>query len=288
MAVKFFGQFLVERGTVGREQILQAIELQEKTNLRFGEMALSMKLMTDSDVERVHLAQRSEDLRFGDMAVKLGIITPEQLQQVLTRQKNSHLYIGEALVKIGALARHDLIRYLDEFRKDQAPFLERRTIVPEGLANAETWAMVADLTYKMLTRVVNLEHRPGPCSVTSSLQSHGVVVAMDFTGALQARYLLSISSGVQAQIARAILQEADVSAEPQEVLDDTVMEFVNIVCGNAVAKAAQMGFQMDIRPPELIEAKGGPVTAKPGQSGLLFPIHVAEGERAEMALFIRG
>ena len=65
MAVKFFGQFLIEKGAVTRIDLLQAIDLQEKTNLKFGEMVVEMGLMTTTDVARVHLAQRSEDLHFG-------------------------------------------------------------------------------------------------------------------------------------------------------------------------------------------------------------------------------
>ena len=89
MAVKFFGQFLVEKGVVTREVLLQAIELQESVNLSFGATAMAMGLLTEADIEKVHNAQRCEDLRFGDMAVKLELLTADQMQQVLTRQRTA-------------------------------------------------------------------------------------------------------------------------------------------------------------------------------------------------------
>ncbi len=80
-------------------------------------------------------------------------------------------------------------------------------------------------------------------------------------------------------MAKAILKETNVDSEPIEVVEDTVMEFVNVVCGNVAAKASQMGFMIEIKPPLTIHppAEGLPVPA--GQIGLCFPIHIAEGEK---------
>ncbi len=48
MAVKFFGQFLVEQGIVTSEALLNAINLQDKNNLKLGEMAVAMGLITQA------------------------------------------------------------------------------------------------------------------------------------------------------------------------------------------------------------------------------------------------
>lgn len=286
MAVKFFGQFLVEKGLVSTDKLLAAIDLQERTNLLFGETALAMGLISTTDVDRIHDAQRSDDLRFGDMAVKLGILTPEQQQQVLTRQKNNHLYIGEALVAVGALDAQSVERLLDEFKADQAPYLTNKIAIPEGVENAMVWEMAADLTFKMLTRVANLACRPGPCQRTDSLDAKHLCAAMDFTGGIRGRYLLSVSAGVQQAIARAMLKEADVSGEPKEILDDTLMEFINIVCGNIVAKAAQMGKSMDIHPPLIFAENHQQISVPADVTALGFPIYFADGEAAELSLWI--
>ncbi|NTW88764.1 MAG: chemotaxis protein CheX, partial [Desulfobulbaceae bacterium] len=41
MAVKFFGQFLIEQGVVTSDALLNAINLQDKNNLKLGEMAVA-------------------------------------------------------------------------------------------------------------------------------------------------------------------------------------------------------------------------------------------------------
>jgi len=276
MAVKFFGQFLVERNIVSRELLLKAIELQDSVNLKFGEMALSIGMISTKQVERVHEAQKTDDLRFGDMAVKLGIMTDEQMKEVLTRQKNSHLYIGEALVKVGALSADELPRYLDEFKADQAPYMVDHVAIPAGVPHPELWEITADLTFKMFTRIVQLTFRPGQCRIINRIEPNNTIVSMRMSGAADAEYFISVSGGVREMIAKAILKEEDVSGEQEVVLDDTVMEFANVVLGNIAAKAAQIGKDVEIHPPEVVDTDGVGIDVPAGGTGLVFPIHVMD------------
>jgi len=283
MAVKFFGQFLVEKGVVSSEQVLKAIELQEKVNLKFGEMALSMGMITDKDVDRVHHAQRTEDLKFGDMAVKLGIISEAQLNEVLTRQKNNHLYIGEALVRVGGLTEEQLPQLLAEFKEDQAPYMVDRVVIPAGVPNGTLLEICADLTYKMMTRIADIQFRPGACALSDEIGSNDLLVGMELVQDLEARYVLSVSSGVRRMVAEGILKQGDVTGESEEMLNDTVMEFVNVVCGNVSAKAAQLGKNIEIRPPEVLQSGSGPLRVPAGKTGLRFPIYVSD-EKVELFL----
>ena len=285
MAVKFFGQFLVEQGIVSREALLDAIALQESTNLKFGEVAKNLGILGEADIEKVHAAQRSEDLRFGDMALKLGLLSQEQMDEILTKQKNNHLYIGEALVKVGALDDASLQKHLAAFKADQAIYQQDKVVLPAALDSTALWEMVVDLSYKMLTRVAQLTFRPGEAKVVRELPANDTIATMEFTGSVSGTYVLSVSAPIRDQIARAVFNQTDVSSEPLEVLEDTVMEYVNIVCGNIAAKAAQMGKQMDILPPALFNGPGN-MSVPDGYVGLLFPICLADGEKVEFAIFV--
>lgn len=282
MPVKFFGQYLMDKGAVTREALLEAMALQDSVNLKFGDMAQSMGLITNKDIDRVHDAQRSQDLQFGDMCLNLGILTRDQMQRVLDRQKSTHLFIGEALVKVKALSESHLARHLEDFKKDQAPYAVEAVVIPTGVQHADLWEIAADLTYKMLGRVANITLRRGACTKIASLKQNDVVISMRLHGPAEARYILSVSGGVRDLIARAILKEADVAKESREVLIDAVMEMTNIICGNIAAKAAQNGQSIEIEPPQVVP---GPLTVPAGGTGLLFPVHVAE-ERVEAAVLI--
>ena len=287
MAVKFFGQFLVEKNLVSREALLKAIDLQDQKNLKMGEMAVSMGYITQADIERAHNAQMSKDMKLGDLLVEMGILSVIQLNEVIARQKNTHLYIGEALVLVGALSSESLRQYLDEFKTDQAQYVSDRIELPAGIANNLVWEMTADLTYKMITRVLDLQFRAGKCTTISTVDSNFMMAAMDLSGDVEARYIISVSDTIQKTVAKAILRETSVEEEPAEVLEDTVMEFINVVCGNVAAKASQTGVLININPPVTIHppATGLPVPA--GHTGLCFPIHVGENNKMELILFIK-
>jgi CheY-specific phosphatase CheX len=287
MAVKFFGQFLVEKGVVSRDNLLAAIELQDQTNLKLGEVAVSMGFITAADIQQAHIAQLSKDMRLGDMLVNMGFLTAVQLCEVIIQQKKTHLYIGEALVQIGALSPESLRRHLDAFKADQAQYVSDGIELPIHSANNSIWEMTADLTFKMITRVLDLQFRTEKCTIISRIAPAFMLAAMDFSGDITARYLISVSEGAQQSIARAILCEQSVEHEPVEVLEDTVKEFANVVCGNLAAKASQMGIDMEIHPPETLHPPQEGLPVPDGFTALSFPIHIQDGDRMELILLVR-
>lgn len=287
MAVKFFGQYLVENNLVSREILLKAIELQDEKNLKLGEMALSMGYITEKDIERAHNAQMSKDMKLGDLLVDMGILTLTQLDDVITRQKNTHLYIGEALVQVGAISTDQLLQHLKAFKADQAQYVSEKIELPANITNSQTWEMTADLTYKMVTRVLDLQFRPGKCEIITTPRTGYIMAAMDFSGDIEARYIIAVSAPLQKEIAKAILREKNVDTEPVEVLDDTVMEFVNVVCGNVAAKASQSGTILEINPPVTMKPGDAGLAVPTGHTGLSFPIHIGDGETMELILFIK-
>lgn len=254
MAVMFFGQYLVENGIVSRDTLVKAIELQEKTNLSFGDTAVKMGLLTPEDAERVNLAQRSEDMRIGDLAVKMGLLTEEQVVGILAEQKRNHLYIGEALVRVGGLTPENLPIHLARFKESQAEYATQTNLVPDDLPHRQILEMIVDLTGKMITRVAHLTFHTEPCVVDTEFPPLPVTATMEIHGDLGLTYVFGCSDGFQKRIAQAILASESIDDEPAEILDDTVMEFVNVVCGNVVAKAAQKGISLDISPPRIVRS----------------------------------
>ena len=287
MAVKFFGQFLAEQGLVTSETLLNAILLQDKNNLKLGEMALAMGLITPWEIQQAHRAQMSRDMKLGDLLVEMNFLTPAQLKDVIIRQKNTHLYIGEALVQGGALTNAQLEQQLDAFMADQAQYISNDIYLPISSANNSILEMIADLTFKMITRVLNLHFRPGKCTQAKTISPNFMFATLDFDGDVEVRYMLSVSEGLQKSIAMAILSEVSVDQEPPEVLEDTVMEFVNVVCGNVAAKASQMGVILNINPPETVHLPPAGLPVPEGQTALCFPIHIDDGDTMEMILLIK-
>jgi len=286
MAVKFFGQYLVEKGVVSREAIVEAIALQEKRNLKLGEMAIAMGLVTPADIERAHQGQLSRDLKLGDLLVATGMLSEGQLAEVVARQKATHLYIGEALVQVGALDQDELARQLEAFKLDQAPYLADGIKLPIDVANSPLWEMTVDLTYKLVTRVLGLRFRAGASQVVSRLPAAHQIAALDFAGDARGRYLVAVSAPVQKKVAQALLRTAVVDHEPVEVLEDCLLEFINVVCGNVAAKASQGGSTLTINPPVTIHAPADGLPLAAEEQALYFPIHLEDGDLMELYLVL--
>ena len=51
-----------------------------------------------------------------------------------------------------------------------------------------------------------------------------MMAALDLSGDLEGRHLLSVSAGAQKMVARAMLKEESLESEPAEILEDSVME----------------------------------------------------------------
>jgi CheY-specific phosphatase CheX len=283
MGIKFFGQFLIEKNLITKENLQEAVTLSRRSNLLFGETAQSMGLITPADVDRVEAAQRKENLNFGDLCVKMGLLTKEQMKQVAEEQKKKRLRLGDALVKLNFITAEDLPRLLDEYDADQAPYYTPKEPPKLPIPNEDLWELYAEHTYTMFTRVIKLACKADQRSVVEGIDPNDTVVAVRMTGDAPCLFVLSVSANIRDAIAKAMLREEDLSSEPKEVLVDAVREFVNVICGTIAPQIAEMGKNIDYKNTVVLDVQDRFCPSAQSKA-LLFPLHVDEG-RAEIAIF---
>jgi CheY-specific phosphatase CheX len=277
MGIQFFGEFLIDRWVITRGQLIEALELQEYRNLKFGAVAVQKKYLSEEQVSQINEQQKAKDLKFADLAVSMGILSAEQAREILTFQKNNHLFLGEALLELGHITEDILERELTIFKEEQARYALEKVDMPTGLQGGNIVEVAVDLTRKMFNRVVGILVKVGAGETgeggNDRKKEFHLCVLVPFEGTTPVQYLLSASSDVAVSIASSILKE-DATRETEAVVEDAVKEFCNIVCGNAVAKLAQMGVQVDIAPPESLPS----IPDSPqGMISVVFPVHLAEG-----------
>ena len=119
MAVKFLGQFLLERGVISPQQLLAAIEAQRASNPLLGELAVRQGLLTEAQARRINDRQRVEDRRFGDIALELGLLDAGQVEALLGAQKAGRKLFGQVLVEQGVVDAATLEAELAAHRADQ-------------------------------------------------------------------------------------------------------------------------------------------------------------------------
>lgn len=250
MVPKFFGQFLLEQQAVTGEQLLQAIQYQEKTRQKMGEVAIAEGLMTEMQVREIHEKQKTTDKFFGDLALEAGYLNEDQLSRVVTLQKQSHMYLGEVLVKLELLAQEEVDRLLARFQEDQkdvVPVFRSELDFP-GQQYAPHFV---DLTVKLLRRMAEVQAKPGTPAVLESAPSCGdVSVLLSFSGDIQMKYMLRFSAEVARHITCEFLEE---EIDDAELIRENAAEFVNIVCGNAVTLLEKEGLRTRISVPTICD-----------------------------------
>ncbi|MCK4503312.1 MAG: chemotaxis protein CheX [Desulfuromonadales bacterium] len=283
MAIKFFGQFLIDKKIISKLELLDAIELQEKNNLRFGDLIIKMGLMKQEQRNLILEAQRHEDLQFGEMAVQLGILSPAQVQQVLDKQRSEHLFIGEALVKLRFISNKQLERCLVDFKQSQNTTANtgNKIIIPDGVCHRPIWEIVTDMTCKMLTRIAGVTLQTGLCTVTNAIPPRPLAIKMELSGLTSASLLLTVSAETIAYLANALLKR-DINGT--ETAHETVKNFVDIIGSNIVCKAAHFGYSIAITEAEISPQDNAKLNIPNEHNGLLLPIHFSDGETLELII----
>ena len=288
MGIQFFGEFLTGRWIVTRGQLLEALELQDYRNLKFGTLAVRNGYLTEEQVEQVNERQRQVDKPFGDLTVAMNLMTVQQVEEVLTFQKNNYLFLGDALLELGHVSDDVLERELLIYKEEQSCYSLAEVMVPDDCGQPDLIRVCVDLSRKMFTRVAGLLVRVGHGDRVDFLSEQETInpdyqltVSTAFDGVASGRYFLRISNDVAVAGASRILKE-DASQETEEMVCDACCEFCNIICGNAVAKLAQMGIATDIGPPESLPALP---EVPSGQACVSFPVHLTEGA-IDIRLFV--
>ncbi|MEB3236292.1 MAG: chemotaxis protein CheX [Candidatus Sericytochromatia bacterium] len=246
--VRFFGQYLLERGRIDHRQLLAAVEYQNVTNARLGTLALGKGYLTDAQVQRINLAQRTTDRLFGDLAVDLGLLTQEQLLELIELQKSHRIFLGEALIEKGFMTRDEVESELAQFRADQqaSQMMIRGALI--RLKDAEMVADVLDTVLKMFKRVLHENVLIEDCREgMDTWMARDWTISQRFTGDLEATFTLNVPQGLLLNMASRMLEE-DLQAV-DELVQDAGQEFVNIICGNIAAKLSVRNRNAGLLPP---------------------------------------
>lgn len=278
MAVKFFGQYLLEKNIIKREELLEAVEFQKSKNMDFGECAFAKGYITDKDLANLKSAQKQVDMKFGEVAIKLNIMTPSQVEDVLTMQKNNNIFLGEALVEKGILTSDVVKREIALFKQDQSKYITGDIKTPAGIKNADAVKSMVDMTQKMYQRIARLQVKIDDGFVTHEEPPKSFLLAsISLHGSLKYEYALSLPLEISAMIASAIIGE-DIDSSATGMIKDGVKEFCNIVCGNIISKLSISGIEMDLSPPHEAVSSGNSYDFLKGRKAIYYPLVSFKGD----------
>src|SRR6478672_6727678 len=116
-----FGLYLKNKGIISAEQFVAALETQLATLPRIGQLALEEAIISPRDIFNVlHAQRRSPDVRFGELAIEMGLMTRNELMRLLMIQADRKRPFAEIVVDEGMMSEQLVAHELTEFRRLQA------------------------------------------------------------------------------------------------------------------------------------------------------------------------
>lgn len=248
MAVKFFGQFLIEQGEIDAEQLCAALELMRAENKQFGRIGVEKGFLRQTDADWINLQQRISDQNFGEIARDMGLLSARELDEIVMAQLETRLFLGDALVRLGSLPADRLPTLLDCFKLDQAPYKPDQRKLDPDLGQNPAAHLVLDLLPKLCLRRATVQMKIETGQSLSRLTSYPFSVRVAMSGNKGLSTTLVCDEDFGRRLAASV-SGLDPERLSSELIYDGIGEFLNVVCGNAVAILEGDGIIMQLEPP---------------------------------------
>jgi len=141
-----FGLYLKNKGVISADQLVSALEEQLGSLVPIGQLALEENVLSPRDIFTVLQAQSdSPNVRFGDLAVEMGMMTRGHLMRLLMIQADRKRPIADILVSQGAITQQKVATELAAYRRTQLrPHRRTFSNVAQSPHNRDTVPMTAD------------------------------------------------------------------------------------------------------------------------------------------------
>ena len=151
----FFGQYLLSKGVISREILIDAIERQRETNLSLVELAVREGWIEPKRAEGILTRYRTTDAGLEELCLEYGQIDREKLEELLRIQRSDWVKIGAALVDSGHLTSDQVEEHLAAFDELQHETNQQLEADFRACKDPETVKTVVELAVFHLQRFTN-------------------------------------------------------------------------------------------------------------------------------------
>jgi hypothetical protein len=268
----FFGQYLLSKGAINREALIDAIERQRRTNLSLVELAVRAGCLDPKRAEGILTRYRTTDARLEELCLEYGEIGREKLDELRRIQRADWVKIGTALVASGHLTSVQVDQHLAAFHELQHEANQQLEADFRACNDPETVKTFVELAVFHLKRFTN-----GPVKLQNLANDEGVLsngrrrYAQKLVGDRELCIALDLPSQVATVVAQGFIGIP--VEDDSEVAIDAVCECVNIIGGHACTRLESSGFRLRPEPP--FSTQGNEPA---GESKSAIRAHVMAGE----------
>lgn len=245
MAEKLFAQFLLESGAVSASVLMDGVVRQRAISFPLFAMVLDNGLIDDAQLETLDAERRKSGRKILELAVRSGQLSFRQLEELALIRAEKRLFLAEALVQSGSLSPVQAQQLLHQHRQEYprtAPLMDSmflrlrwKDIVLPFVRT--TVSLYLHYTHQVL-RIVDVSESVG------DVQRQGYAFTQKLKGDKEFFYVLLLPEALVFPIASHIIGAGDKTV-PNDHIMDAVLEFVNVVVGNACAELSGQGISLD-------------------------------------------
>lgn len=258
MSAKFFGQYLLEKGKISPQQLMDAVSHQKGIHAPLGALAMEIGMLNAAQVKKVHEQQKKTDRRFGELAVDMGFLVQPQVDQLLEAQSHRKVLLGEALVLKGYITVEDLEKELKSYKEEQEKISSEVSTFLSKVLHHDVVEVFVDLVIKMFARFGKQTLKIEQCEMgKKKLRLMDYVVSQKIEGDLmELNFLLCVPQAFLVTMASTMMNKS--ISKVDDLVKDAAMEFVNITTGNACAKLSGKSINFKMQPPQMNETSKQP------------------------------
>jgi len=262
MSSMFFGQYLLEKGIINRDALLDAIERQRINNKSIPELAVDEGLLAPAQADLISSIFRLSSRTIEEICTSEGGLTADALQRLLDKQRSNRMLIGDALVQGGHLSADQVEASHRTFRDQEER--ERQTLEADfdHLEETSIVRTCTELTLRHVSRVGGVPVKLSEVGVAAGeLEEGSIRFALNVVGSTRLCIALDLGHDLLMRVAQGMLG----SPKPVdlEAALDAACELVNVVGGNACTHLEIMGHRLRPEPPtwsRVAAPAGGPST----------------------------
>ena len=240
MFVQFFGGFLLNKGVVSTDQLIDAMRKESTAHIQLGTLAMHASLMTAEQIEDIRIAQTHTDRRFGELCIDKGYLTEEQVNELLATQYPKYLLLGQILEEQGVFDQatfHKLVKeYISEnsIAEEDLPLEDGETIISLvkdycsdlDSSNKEYQLEYLQLLLNNLIRFIGSDFTLLRPVVRSTSYPTQKFAAQEITGPYQVTSILDMSEEAAIQFASRYVSEEFTTFD--EYVQASMEDFLNL------------------------------------------------------------
>ncbi len=265
MHTQFFGNFLLNKGVITPEQLIDALKVQAYAHKKFGTLAIHSGYMSASEVEDVYITQTHFDKHFGELATELGYLSADQVDELLDTQLPDYMLLGQILVEQKIITRIEFENLIAEYQsayeiydldlideqKDMVEKLLANFYLPEDAPYSQNILSYLTLFFNNLVRFIGEDFTPLNIIVLPEVPTN-FCVSQDVEGSFS--FLSALDMEPETAVAFASRYMNEELTEMDEYVRASMEDFLNLHNGLfSVNMSNDFSMELHLHPPVINE-----------------------------------